>query len=297
MKTFTEIKTDFANKSHDSNYDPTQDLNDAIHYVMSLADWNFNKDSVSYTSVASQQDYPRPAVAAKIRYMNVFTGNQWYTPTEIKDGKLWRQLNYTQNNFADQPQYWFTSNNSLKCSLFPIPTNAGNTINIGYTKRLINLGVADYSTGSVSATAGATTITGSITTAFNAAMAGSYITVSATNSGIDGLWFEILSVTDAHTLVVKQQIPVALSGASYTVAQMVPFMDGFEDIALYRALDRYYRVRELESMADAYKKDWETMLDEMKTRDFRSSDELVKKQRPVEIINSNLNQWSINLIP
>jgi hypothetical protein len=296
MKSFNALVADFLVYTNDPNSTTLAQslVNTAIHYVMNLSDWNFNKETVTYLSVAQQQDYIRPLAAGRVRYVNVYTGNLWYAPKEMKDGELWRRINYTLV-YSDIPQYWFVSNTSQKISLFPVPSSAGNSITIGYTKRVKDLGAVDYVTGTVSAVAGTTLITGAGGAAFTKSMIGRSLAVSGTNTVADGMWFDIIDVPTSATLTVKQQVPVAISGATYNITELIPFMEGFEDIALFWALDAYYRTREALDLAAKWESQWVAMLDEMKGRDTRSTDSLIKKQTPVDIIDVNSFPWSITL--
>jgi hypothetical protein len=79
-KSFTQVVADFLTFSNDSNATTFAKslVNTGIHYILSLQDWNFNKDSITYASVASQQDYDKPMPSDKIRYVNVYSGSIWY---------------------------------------------------------------------------------------------------------------------------------------------------------------------------------------------------------------------------
>jgi hypothetical protein len=76
--------------------------------------------------------------------------------------------------------------------LDPIPSNNTTIITINYAANARDLSVDKYTTGTVSVSAGATTITGSGTT-FNAAMVGRYFKVDDVTG--DGNWYRITGYT------------------------------------------------------------------------------------------------------
>jgi len=270
-------------------------INDCVHKVLSLSDWNFNKDSKTYTSVASQQDYDTPYNASKIDWVRIYMGGIYYTPREIKGGTLWQNINYVAV-YSDVPQLYHIHNSSRKISIYPIPSSTAQTIKIGYFKKVRDLSVADYTTGTITTVANDNTILGA-GTAWNDKMAGRWIKITSTSSVIGDMWFEIVSVTDTTHLEIRENMPAAVAGASYTIAEMIPFMDGFEDITLWYAMDKYLQMREKPTLAREFERMWTESLDEMKHRDLRSSDDILDKETPVGIIDPNANPWGIEIIP
>jgi len=300
MKSFTQTYTDCQNITKDSSTDTLALfktwINDSIHKVLSLSDWNFNKDAKTYTSVAQQQDYDTPYNAAKIDYVRIYMGGVYYTPKEIKSGTLWQQINYVPV-YSDVPQLYHISNRTRKICIYPIPSSTDQTIKIGYTKRVRDLSVADYTTGTITTVANDNTITGAGVTWVNK-MAGRYINITNTSEVIGGMWLEIVSLVPASsTLEVRENMPVAVVGASYTIAEMIPFMDGFEDIAYWYALDKFYQMKEMPTMAREYERMWKESLDEMLARDLRSCEDVLEKETPVEILDPNTDSWAIQIIP
>jgi hypothetical protein len=180
--------------------------------------------------------------------------------------------------------------------LYPIHSSASDTVRIYFTKRVRDLSLADYTTGTLTTVANDKTILGAGTTWVNK-MAGRWLKITSTVEGIGDMWFEIDSVTDTTHLEIKENMPVAVAGASYTIAEMIPFMDGFEDIALWYALDNFYQMREMITQAREYERKWKEALDEMEHRDLKSVDKLLEQETPVSIIDPNRNPWGIEIIP
>jgi hypothetical protein len=305
-KTYVQAQSDVATLSNDpllaigaSNNALNQTLlNMGIHYVMNLCDWNFNRTSIDLTSVASQQSYLLPYNIQRINYVNVYANGIWYTPREIKSGTIWRQINYVVTNFTDVPQYWHYSNNSGEIDIYPIPASAGNTIRAGYTKKLRDLSdTAAYATGKVATVAASNAIVG-IGTTFTARMVGKSLQITSTTTETGDFWYDINSYTSATAITVKNTVPVTIvaPGASYSIVEMIPFLDGFENIAVWFALDKYYQMREIPTMAKMYEAMWKETLEEMKARDQRSVDGLLKKESNLSYLDPNADPYSIHIV-
>ena len=300
MKSFTEVYTNFQNTTKDSSSDTLtlckMWINDCVHKVLSLSDWNFNKDSKTYTSVASQQTYDTPYNAAKIDYVRITSGGVVYTPNEIKSGTLWQNINYVPV-YSDVPQLWNVSNRSRKIGIYPIPSSTAETIKIGYTKKVRDLSVADYTTGTVTCVADDNTITGTLTV-WNNRMVGRYIKITSATEVVGDMWLEIVSVAaDGLHLEVRENVPSSVAGAAYVIAEIIPFMEGFEDISLWYALDKFYQMKEMPVQAREYERFYKDSLDDMLHRDNRSCDDILTKETPVQIIDPNANPWGIQIIP
>jgi hypothetical protein len=306
-KTFPQAITDVAKLASDPNLGvgganvlmAERLLNMGVKYIMNLADWNFNKTNISLTSVASQQDYLLPYNLERVDYVNVYANNLWYTPTEIKHGRVWRQINYVTTNYTDVPLYWFYSNSTGKISIFPIPASAGNTIKVGYTKKIRDLSdVSGYSAGHINTVADSNAITG-VGTTFTARMVGQSLKITSTTTQTGDFWYEINGYTGATSITVKQTVPVTLAGGTtdYTIQEMIPFAEGFEDIAVWFSLDKYYQMRELPGLANEYSAMWRDALQEMKARDQRSADGLLKKETPIQYLDPNADPWAIKILP
>ena len=306
-KTYVQAQTDVATLCNDpalaigaANNALTQSLlNVAVHYVMNLCDWNFNKTSIDLTTVAQQQAYTLPYNAERVNFVNVLANAINYTPREIKHGRIWRQINYVTTNYTDVPQYWFYSNKTGQINIYPIPANAGNTITCGYTKKLRDLSdTAYYTTGTITTVADSVTITGSGTT-FTPRMVGKYIQITSTTTVTGDYWYEIVGYTSPTVITVKNSVPVTIGGAgtTYKISEMIPFLEGFEDIAIWFSIDKYYQQREIPGMAKQYEQMWREMLEEMKARDQRSVDGLLKRESSLEYLDPNADPWAIQLYP
>jgi hypothetical protein len=299
MKSFAQTNTDFTTLSHDASTANValgkSLINTCIKKVLSLSNWTFNKDSKTYASVALQQEYDPPYNAAKLEYVNVYYGGVWYAPIEVRNGTQWRLLNNV-TVYSDIPNYWYVSNRTKKWSLSPIPSSTGTVIKVGFTKKIRDLSVADYTTGTITTTANSTAIVG-VLTVWTKRMIGEYIKITSADTIVGDYWFEITGVTDATHLTVREEVPVAVAGASYTIAEMIPLPDGFEDIPLWYALSIYYQQREQPVLAGNWERMYKEGIAELERRDARSVVGILEQQGEIGGIDPNSNVWGIEIIP
>ena len=297
MKSFNQTSTDFTTISGDASATNLafgkSMINQGIHHILSLSDWNFNKDSKDYTTVAATQDYNAPYNCLKVEFVRVYYGSLWYTPTEIRTGEEWSKLNNTTVS-GDIPYFWYVSNRTRKISLFPIPSTGGATMRVGFTKKQRDFSVADYTTGTLTTVLNSAAITGA-GVAWTASMIGRGLKITSTATILGDFWFEILTIPTALTMTIRELTPAVVAGASYTISEMIPFLDGFEDIPLYYALEKYYQMRIQPVQAREYERMWRDGVQEMLGRDQRSATGILEKQTPLQVVNPNSNPWSITI--
>ena len=299
-KSFSQAGTDYITLSNDSSAANrtlgNSLMNMCIKDVLARSDWNFIKDSGTFTTGTSVQDYNSPHDANKIEYVTVTVGSIKYTPREIRDEKGWFTLNNVTIT-SDIPNFWYVSPRTRQISLFPIPSTRGNVIEIGWTKKVRDLGVADYSTGTVLLSLGSTTIAGGGSASWNAKMIGRSLSVQNTNTEADDFWFEIKDVIGTNIIITKEQSPATATTASgsYIIAETIPLPDGFENIPLWYALDSYYQMREKPTQAAWWEKKWKEGVDELERRDIRSVTGVLTKQTPLDMVDPNMNPYGIFL--
>jgi hypothetical protein len=111
------------------------------------------------------------------------------------------------------------------------------------------------------------------------------------------MWLEINGYTSGTVITVRESVPVAVAGASFTIAELIPFPDGFEDIPLWFALDKYYQMREKPALGREYERMWKEALDELERRDIRSATGILEKQTPITPVDVNSDPWAIDINP
>lgn len=165
-----------------------------------------------------------------------------YVPRACPSREFWDELNFVAQT-SDIPEWWYVYNGQL--GLWPKPASASNTINVNQRSRVIDLSIADYTTGTiVSVAAGGTAVVG-FGTAWTAQMVGRYIRITYTdtaNTG-DGEWYEISAVTDAtHLTLVRGYggTAIAAGSAVYNIGQMPLLPETFHPMPWVRAAAIYW---------------------------------------------------------
>ena len=195
------------------------------------------------------QDYLIPANISKIKDDTISIGQLRYTPVEVKTRTEWDLIN-TLPYTSDIPQYYFIYNSPKGNTLgiWPIPSTTGNIITFNYKTRVADLTYADFTTGTVTASAGGIAVTGSgtsWTSTFTAVADLSYLNLNfsvAPSAGGDGLWYPITSFPTATSLVLGNPLvnAPAISGSAYTIGQIPILSEDFHDMLVHGALMVYF---------------------------------------------------------
>ena len=298
MKTFTESLADFKTITNDtSTGNDTLGktlLNIGSKKFLAMSNWSFNKDSKTYSTGTSVQYLDPPYDAAKIENVFAWYGGRWYTPRQVKSEARWTRINATEIT-SSIPQFWYVSNRTGQIGLFPISADSEGTVKVGFTKKIRDFSVSDYSTGSISASAGGTIFTITVGT-WNTKMAGRYIQVGSTSTIIDDFWFRITDAS-AGTIVVEPSIPVAVttSSGTYRISEMIPFPDGFEDLPLYFSLERYYQTKEQPTLAREWKANADELLNSLFSRDRKTGDGIIEPESDIMGYDPNRSPWGIEI--
>lgn len=247
MKSYTKLRNMFGSLSTNTsttNLTLFDELaNDAHRRI--LEKYFFNEASTTIVTVANQQEYSLPYNYSKLKTGTLTIGVLKWTPKEILTRQEWDELNVFPY-YADIPSHYFIYGG--KFNLWPIPATAGNTISYNYKKRVPDLSLADYTTGTVTATNGTTGIVGAGGTGWLAnylPSAGSVLNLNlwikiASPKGDDN-WYQISSITDATNLVlVNTYEGGTTSGASYTIGQMPLLLEDYHDMLVFDPLVTYF---------------------------------------------------------
>jgi len=195
------------------------------------------------TSVASQQSYELPVRTIRVNTVTYTSGSIPYVLTEITDRFEWDRINETTSTTSTYPEYYYVDKN--KIHFFPTPSTADDTITLLTEERFREMTLADYTTGTITTLANAgTTVTGDSTawsTATNIRADGWF---KVTN---DGNWYQISSITDADTLVLKkgyEGTAIAAGTDAYTIGEQA--LGAYEDLHILPvcyALSQFYAIR------------------------------------------------------
>ncbi len=181
-----------------------------------------------------------PQYIDRLSSVVVTVGSYNYTPKEAPD-----RVTYDRRNMitvsSDIPFWWYNFDGKL--GLTPRPATASNLITLNAKRLQKDLTVADYTTGTITTTAG-NVITGSGTT-WTSQMTGRWLQITdgnATGLG-DGFWYKILSVASTTSLVLEKAYAgtaIATGSATYTIAQCSHLPEQYQDLPIYGALRTYF---------------------------------------------------------
>ena len=147
----------------------------------------------------------------------ITVGSVNYPLTVISSQHSWDVLNAIQIQPSAIPQFIFPRRDDF--GIWPIPQDA-YSITFNYYIRDRSLLVDDYTTGTVVATAGSTTITGTTTT-FTAGMVGRWFTITDTANPDYGYWYRISGYSSATSLALENgwQGTTISSATTYKIGQ------------------------------------------------------------------------------
>lgn len=246
MKSFTTLQNLANSLSQNTNSVNTtlmaQMISDAQRYL--IEKYFSNESSTTIVTVSQQQFYNLPYDYSKLKTGTITVGQLRWNPTEILSRADWDSLNVFPY-YSDIPNNYFIYNNQI--GFWPIPSSNGNTITFNYKRRVTDLSIADYSTGTVAVTNGSATVTGT-TTGFLAnylPSAGSVLNlnlwIKITPPSGDGNWYQVSSITSATVLtLVNMYQGGTTAGASYVIGQMPVLLEDYHDLLVYRPLMIYF---------------------------------------------------------
>jgi len=219
-------------------------INDSIRAVCSLRPFAFLEALRTVSTVASQRSYQIPNdLKSSLADVYVTVGTTIYCPTPVIDDAKWKAILASNLGETDVPEFWYREGDLVNFA--PIPATSGNTITFRGRKKVRDLSISDYTTGTIVSVAnGGTAVVGN-GTAWAASMAGRYIriTESDTANKGDGKWYEIASVASATALTLSKPYSgtaIAAGAAAYNIAQVSPIPEEYDIAPVYRAAALYY---------------------------------------------------------
>lgn len=216
--------------------------NDEYRHICAKKDFYFLHRTRTLLTTAATQFANLPYDVDQVESLFVTIGSMRYTPKLITSREQWDLLNQTTYT-SDFPRFAFVYNGQI--GLWPTPATSSNVITINAKIRVVDLNVADYTTGTiVSIAAGGTAVVGSGTT-WTERMGGRWIrfTLSDTVNTGDGEWYEISAVASATTLSLVRAYggtAIAAGSATYTLGQMPLLPEEFHDTPVYKAAATYW---------------------------------------------------------
>jgi len=207
-----------------------------------MRDWPFLERRRTLTTVAATQAYELPYDCDQVRSVSVSVSSVLHTPRQSPSRDHWDKVNAVTSS-SNTPEWWFVFNGQLL--LWPTPVSASNSIYVTQKTRVIDLNVADYTTGTIVSIAnGAAAVVGS-GTSWTSQMVGRWIriTMSDTANTGDGVWYEIAGVTDTTHLTLDRLYggtSIAAGSATYNIGQMPLLPESFHDLPWLWAAGMYW---------------------------------------------------------
>lgn len=221
-----------------------QVANDAYRHICAMKDWPFLERVRTLLTTASTQAINLPYDCDQVREVSVIPTGQTtrYTPKLSPSAEHWDMLN-SSTFTSDTPEWYFVRAGQLL--LWPTPASSNNTVYVTQKCRVIDLSIADYTTGTIVSIAnGGTAVVGS-GTSWTAQMVGRYIrfTYSDTANTGDGVWYEISAVGSATSITLVRAYggtAIAAGSAAYTIGQMPLLPESFHDTPWKAAAADYW---------------------------------------------------------
>lgn len=289
MKSYTTLRNLFGsftqNTSSTNLAYGDQLINDEMRRLLGKVPWLLEA-SWTDTTVALKQNYKLPPDYRKLINATVTVGSFSYTPQEAPNRDFWDKLNLNTVISSNIPQWRYNYANQM--FFWPAPSANGTTGNItmNYQKRVKDLSIADYTTGTVTATNGSTAVTGS-GDAWTSVMNGRWIQIAESVGG-DAEWYEILTAA-SHAIVLKQAYQgTNVSSVAYTMGEMPLLPEDYQDIPVYFAASVYWQTRDearYQSFLDNYKYKYN---DFFKAYASKTSSIILDTGKPQTLINPNL---------
>ena len=276
-----------------------EQINDANRYLVNKYYLNEKTYIVPGGTVAQQQFYNLPSDIKKLITVTVTIGSVVWQPKECPTWQDWNALN-VQTFYNDFPLYFFVNANKT-VGIWPTPSSNSNVITFAYHSRLTDLSMADVTQATNSTTVAITTNTTTVTASGNTFlnwMVGQWIRVpfSSTNSTSgDNNWYQIASVTNATTLVLSNPYSgTSITGASFTIGQVSPLPEDYQDLPLFRMGMVYYSTRLMDSTRyGLYKGLYETGESKLNDEFGSKTSNIILTDVPLPIMNPNLFQQNL----
>ena len=245
MLTYTDLKTaHFRNISKAGQFsdlvllgDFQYSLGNRYQMVLGVLASYINQQGYTASTVAAQQYYYYHVGLQSADTASITIGSQQFPVTVIYDQEQWNWLNSIPFQATSFPRFIFPRKSDF--GIWPIP-QAVYTINFYGFQRDRNLLVDDYTTGTVTVTAGSATVTGSGTT-FTAAMVGRWFEVTDTTVPGHGYGYKVLSYSSATSINLETYwAGSTASAAAYRIGEVPEIPVEAQALLPYGTASDYY---------------------------------------------------------
>jgi len=288
MKSYQKLRNQFGKLTNNTSTDNLilgdELINDSLRYLSTKYYFNERSTSVPGGTISNTQSYNLPYNIKQLINVYITVGTIRYQLTEAPTRAFWDSLNFVPYT-SDIPQYYFIFNK--QCHIFPKPSTSGNPITYNFKIRLRDLSQPDYTTGTVVATNGSETITGT-DTVFTRDMEGRWIQITAPTG--DNNWYEIATwVSGTELTLVNQYEGDTTISTAYTIGEMPLLPEDYQDLPIYRACSIYFTTRVPDpTRADIFDKLYNDGFAKLDAEYGSKSNSVAITPNDTEVINPNL---------
>ena len=260
MKSFQEIYTKCQNQSGDDGVNQLvifkEDINDTQSMVLGDHAWKFLETTRNITTEADTDRYTLFADLRKIIEIVTLdsSGEVDQIPTAVEDPLFWEEIQFRNTNTSDLTQYYYQEGNDLL--IWPTFSTAGRNIQVRYRKRVVEMTLADYSTGDItSITNGASALIGN-GTSWNSQLPLGEQWIRLAKANGDYRWYRVDSITDDTNIVLEKKYlgtTIAADTLAYTLGEMPVIPEEYQNLLFYRTMALYYmKLEDSSALSDRY---------------------------------------------
>ncbi len=238
-----------------------RDANVATQRFKSVMTRAWSRIAKKANTVAEQQDYQMPRSVLRVSGVDYLSGDTYFPLVEIGSEQNWNAITAVPNLTLGIPRYFFPKGKDV-ISIWPVPGAAVTEgLKIYYEPKQPRMISDDYTTGTVTVTQAATTITHS-GTGFTQDMVGRFF---YTTDGSDGNDYQIVDYISNSQLTLENYYE-GTSGASKTfLIGVVPDIpDEYIPAVMDYCLSRFYTRRGDKRSAIDFMSLFQNSLDECK---------------------------------
>ncbi len=230
-------------------------VNEHHMQVCGIRDWAFLEKERTGASVASQQKYRLPVDYGRLLSFWTVVGGVVYHPDEVLTKEKWDALNATSVSSDITTDFIILED---YIHLWPIPSSTSVTLHLLYRRNPVEMSQDDYTTGTVTNTAGSRTVTGTGTT-FTEAMEGRFIRIA-------GTWYEIEDFTSATSITLTEYTIKGCSGEATKIGEVPIIPEDFQDLLWKGPVADYYDFKGNVGVENPWRKEYEKRLAQLISR-------------------------------
>lgn len=241
MKTLTEHITEYQDHTEDSGATNKargiRRMNARQRQILASKNYWFLKKESTISTVAGTKSYNLPLTCLKVISVKVTVNGVDYILKEEPSDKIFDQYDNQGSTVRSDFPYLYNVR-AGKLLLFPTPSTSSNTITVLHTKKLRDMSLENYTTGTITATNNSATVTGSGTTWSSTTMLpGCFIFIRSVP-------YEVLTVNSTTSITLARPYEGTTgAGLSYVLGDVSSIPEEFEDMVWIGAVSDYYLKR------------------------------------------------------